>query len=71
MATLGAGALASQPQAPATPSPPVDVSACQACHGESGISRNPRVPNLAGQQVGLLGRRDAGGAGEPGTVPAR
>jgi cytochrome c553 len=54
MATLGAGALASQPQAPATPSPSVDVSACQACHGENGISRNPRVPNLAGQQEAYL-----------------
>jgi cytochrome c553 len=53
---LGAGALASQQQAPApaSPSVPVDVTACQACHGENGISRNPRVPNLAGQQQAYL-----------------
>src|SRR5438128_550814 len=55
---LGAGALASQQPgpapAPAMPSVPVDVTACQACHGENGISRNPRIPNLAGQQQGYL-----------------
>ena len=55
---LGAGALASQqqqaPTPPAAPSAPVDVTACQACHGENGISRNPRVPNLAGQQQAYL-----------------
>ena len=61
LAALAAGlcakALASQQQAPApaaTPSAPVDVTACQACHGENGISRNPRVPNLAGQQQAYL-----------------
>ncbi len=54
LATLGAGALASQQPAPAAPSVPVDVTACQACHGENGISRNPRVPNLAGQQQAYL-----------------
>lgn len=54
--SLGAGALASQSPAPApaAPSAPVDVSACQACHGENGISSNPRVPNLAGQQQAYL-----------------
>lgn len=49
--------LASQaqtPMAPATPSVPVDITACQACHGENGISRNPRIPNLAGQQQAYL-----------------
>jgi cytochrome c553 len=55
---LGAGALASQQQTPAppaaTPSVPVDVTACQACHGENGISRNPRIPNIAGQQQAYL-----------------
>ena len=54
---LGATALASQqqsPPAPATPSAAVDVTACQACHGENGISRNPRVPNIAGQQQAYL-----------------
>lgn len=56
-ASLGAGALATQQQPPApaaTPSVPVDVTACQACPGEHGISRNPRVPNLAGQQEAYL-----------------
>lgn len=56
-AGLCAGAFASQPQAAApaaTPAAPVDITACQACHGESGISRNPRVPNLAGQQQAYL-----------------
>ena len=54
---LGAGALASQqpsPAPPAAPSAPVDVTACQACHGDNGISRNPRVPNIAGQQEAYL-----------------
>ena len=32
----------------------VDVTACQACHGAEGISRNPRVPHLAGQQPDYL-----------------
>lgn len=54
-AGLCAGALAQQPAAvPAQPSVPVDVSACQACHGDNGISRNPRIPNLAGQQQAYL-----------------
>src|SRR6476646_4864564 len=55
-AGLGAhGLSAQQPMAaPAAPSAPVDVTACQACHGDSGISRNPRVPNLAGQQQAYL-----------------
>ena len=61
LGALGLGlcgsALAAQTQAP--PAPPaapaqVDVTACQACHGESGISRNPRIPNLAGQQEAYL-----------------
>lgn len=54
--SLGAGAFATQQPmaAPAQPSVPVDVTACQACHGDSGISRNPRVPNLAGQQQAYL-----------------
>ena len=53
---LGAhGLSAAQPTpAPAQPSVPVDVSACQACHGENGISRSPRIPNLAGQQQAYL-----------------
>jgi cytochrome c553 len=56
-AGLGAhGLSARQPAtaAPAAPAAPVDVSACQACHGDNGISRNPRVPNLAGQQQAYL-----------------
>ena len=54
--SLGAAAFATQlaPAAPAQPSVPVDVSACQACHGDNGISRNPRIPNLAGQQQAYL-----------------
>ncbi len=56
LACFGASALASQQpaQAPAQPMAPVDVTACQACHGDNGISRNPRVPNLAGQQQAYL-----------------
>src|SRR5689334_17894375 len=57
LACFGASALASQQPAqapPAQPSVPVDISACQACHGDNGISRNPRVPNLAGQQQAYL-----------------
>ena len=62
-AALGGRALATQatPSAgpPATPAPApaaaqVDVTACQACHGTGGISRNPRIPNLAGQQTDYL-----------------
>jgi cytochrome c553 len=55
-AGLGAhGLSAQQPMAaPAAPAAPVDVTACQACHGDNGISRNPRVPNLAGQQQAYL-----------------
>lgn len=55
-AGLGAGAFAAQQPAaaPAQPPAPVDVTACQACHGDNGISRNPRVPNLAGQQQAYL-----------------
>jgi cytochrome c553 len=54
--SLAARAPAAQQPAPAPaqPSVPVDVTACQACHGENGISRNPRVPNLAGQQQAYL-----------------
>jgi cytochrome c553 len=55
--SLGASALASQQPAapaPAQPSVPVDVTACQACHGENGISTSPRIPNLAGQQQAYL-----------------
>jgi cytochrome c553 len=42
--------------APATAAPPapVDVTACQACHGANGVSPSPRVPNLAGQQPDYL-----------------
>jgi cytochrome c553 len=59
LAALGIGLCAhafAQPPAPAPAAPPasVDVTACQACHGENGISRNPRVPNLAGQQQAYL-----------------
>jgi len=55
-AGLYAGPLASQqqPAPPAAPAAPVDVTACQACHGENGISRSPRVPNIAGQQQAYL-----------------
>jgi len=55
-AGLGAHGLAAQQPAaaPGQPSAPVDVTACQACHGDNGISRNPRVPNLAGQQQAYL-----------------
>jgi cytochrome c553 len=56
---LGGRAFAFQ----AAPTPPpaapaaavqVDVTACQACHGANGVSRNRHVPNLAGQQAAYL-----------------
>ncbi len=51
---VAAAALAQQtPPAPAA-APDPDVGACQACHGAGGISRSPRVPNLAGQQPDYL-----------------
>ena len=51
---IAAAALAAQgPPAPAPAADP-DVTACQACHGAGGISSNPRVPNLAGQQPDYL-----------------
>jgi cytochrome c553 len=59
-AALGGRAFAFQaspaPPATAAPAPAaqVDVTACQACHGSEGISRNPRVPHLAGQQPDYL-----------------
>ena len=57
-AGLCAGALASQQPARRPPRrrppPRSDVTACQACHGENGISRNPRIPNIAGQQQAYL-----------------
>lgn len=56
-AGLCAGAFASQQQAPAPAAPATaqpDITACQACHGDNGISRNPRIPNLAGQQQAYL-----------------
>lgn len=59
-AALGGRAFATQaapaaapPPAPA-PAPAPDVTACQACHGANGVSRNPRIPNLAGQQSDYL-----------------
>ena len=46
------------PAAAATPAPmtaaQVDVTACQACHGANGVSRNQHVPNLAGQPAAYL-----------------
>lgn len=48
-----AAPAAAQPPAPAT-EVQVDVTACQACHGANGVSRNPRIPNLAGQQPDYL-----------------
>lgn len=54
-ASLGASAFASQAQeGNATAPADVDVGACQSCHGSDGVSRNPNVPNLAGQQAGYL-----------------
>lgn len=56
VAALGGRALASQAApapAPATMAQ-VDVTACQACHGANGVSRNQHVPNLAGQQAAYL-----------------
>jgi cytochrome c553 len=57
-AALGGRALASQAAPSATPPPmqaaQVDVTACQACHGANGVSRNQHVPHLAGQQPAYL-----------------
>lgn len=30
------------------------ITACQACHGLDGLSKNPEAPNLAGQVEGYL-----------------
>jgi cytochrome c553 len=58
-AALGGRAFAYQAAPAAAPPPaqaeaPVDVSACTACHGANGVSRNQHVPNLAGQQAAYL-----------------
>ena len=57
-AALGGRAFALQTAPAASPPAPatvqVDASACQACHGANGVSRSPRVPNLAGQQPDYL-----------------
>jgi cytochrome c553 len=54
-------ALAVTPSAPALGQaaghpalPPVAAGTCQACHGPSGISTAPTIPNLAGQKAGYL-----------------
>jgi cytochrome c553 len=57
-AALGGRAFAFQ-MMPGAASPPaaatqVDPTACQACHGANGVSRNPHIPNLAGQQADYL-----------------
>jgi cytochrome c553 len=60
LATAALGGRAFATQAAPAPAPPpaapaqVDVTACQACHGANGVSRNPRIPNLAGQQADYL-----------------
>jgi cytochrome c553 len=33
---------------------PLNVEACKACHGPSGVSLNPTIPNLAGQKPAYL-----------------
>jgi cytochrome c553 len=59
-AALGGRAFATQAMPAAAPPPApmtaaqVDVTACQACHGANGVSRNQHVPNLAGQQAAYL-----------------
>ena len=58
-AALSGRAFALQAPAPAAPpaaamEAPVDATACQACHGANGVSRSPRIPNLAGQQPDYL-----------------
>ena len=60
-AAMGGRGLASQtapmsgaPPAPAPAEALVDATACQACHGADGVSRNPRIPHLAGQQPDYL-----------------
>jgi cytochrome c553 len=54
LALCGTALAAQAPTAPPVAAPQVDVTACQACHGDSGISRNPRVPHIAGQQEAYL-----------------
>jgi cytochrome c553 len=57
-AAISGRGLASQaaptPAPPAQAAAPVDATACQACHGANGVSRNQHVPNLAGQQAAYL-----------------
>jgi cytochrome c553 len=59
-AALGGRAFATQatigaaPRSALTAEAPVDVATCTACHGANGVSRSPRIPNLAGQQPDYL-----------------
>jgi cytochrome c553 len=41
-------------QAQETRGAPMNVEACRACHGPSGVSLNPTFPNLAGQKPAYL-----------------
>lgn len=50
---------------------PKDGKWCHRCHGENGVSSNPRIPNLAGQhilylvkQIKMFGQETTGGASD-------
>jgi cytochrome c553 len=51
------GAAMAAAAASAADAPPVQVLACQACHGHGGISRDDDIPNLAGQKAEYLARQ--------------
>jgi len=47
-------AATTRAQAPAATQPPVNVAACQTCHGREGVSASGGIPNLAGQKAAYL-----------------
>lgn len=55
---LSFSALAADPASVAAPAPPgsgqESAQFCRHCHGESGISAHPDIPNLAGQNAAYL-----------------
>lgn len=54
MAAFFAATTRAQAPTVAKPAAPVDVAACQTCHGREGVSASPGIPNLAGQKAAYL-----------------